>query len=133
MPLLKNQLDLDRCPYCSVETPSLINQTQIESIDYTGQNHRFWRFYKCARCGGITTAASTANWDTAVTEMYPSPSSVSETIPEPARRYLKQALQTLHSPDGSLHNIGIPDWHSAIGTLRSIDSLHVPAILLQRN
>jgi rhomboid protease GluP len=42
-------------------------------------------------------------------------------------------VQSRDSMIVALHNIGIPDWHSAIGTLRSIDSLHVPAILLQRN
>ena len=51
---------------------------------------------------GLITAATRAGWDLPVTEMYPTTSTVSETIPEPARRYLKQAIQTLSSPDGSI-------------------------------
>jgi hypothetical protein len=102
MPLLGSQLDLDRCPFCNVDMPNLTNKYQLVTDDYKGRKRRFWRFYICTRCGGIVTAASTGGWDIGVTEMYPSPSTISETIPEPARRYLKQALQTLNSPDSSM-------------------------------
>jgi hypothetical protein len=102
MPTLKGELDLERCPFCNVDTPSLRNQSQLDTVDYANLNHRFWRFYRCMRCGGIITAASKAGWDQDVTELYPSPPTVSEAIPDQARRYLKQALQTLNSPDGSI-------------------------------
>ncbi len=101
MPRLLPQLDLDRCPHCSVAKPLLNERVGFETNDYAGQQKRFWRIYTCSRCGGVVTAAANGQ-DTEVVEIYPRAVSLSEIIPEPARTYLMQAIDSLHSPAGSV-------------------------------
>jgi hypothetical protein len=55
--------------------------------------------YVCSRCGGVVTAAA-AKWGYPVSEMYPSPLSIDEAVPEPAREYLNQAARSLSNPAG---------------------------------
>lgn len=99
---LTPQLILDRCPHCSVDQPSLHNVHQFESLDYRQANKRFWRVYKCSRCGGAVTAGSRAGWDMVVSEIYPTGRDVDSSLPDRAREYLEQALNSLHSPSGAV-------------------------------
>lgn len=99
---LTQQLDLERCPHCSVDRPSLHMVNQVETADYRGANHRFWRVYKCLRCGGAITAGSVAGWDQYVSEIYPNSKDVDSSLPDRAREYLAQALNSLHSPSGAV-------------------------------
>jgi hypothetical protein len=97
--LLGTSLDLERCPYCNVDKPSLKYSTQLQTNNYSGTHQRFWRLYICNRCGGVVTASAGA-WDTGVIEMYPSPLIVEEAIPARAKEYLNQAINSLSSPAG---------------------------------
>jgi DNA-directed RNA polymerase subunit RPC12/RpoP len=101
MARLGNQLDLVRCPHCNVDQPNLQNLQQFDTSDYGGHNRRIWRVYKCARCGGVVTAAS-AGVDQLVTEVYPEATSVDGALPDRARSYLEQALNSLHAPAGAV-------------------------------
>src|SRR5258706_12924273 len=76
-------------------------QYDPKTASYSGGNKRYWRFYTCARCGGVVTAAATGP-DEEVIEMYPQPTEVSEAVPERARNYLNQAINSLSSPAGAL-------------------------------
>lgn len=98
---LKQLLQLDRCPHCSVARPHLGVVSQAQTNDQNGRV-RFWRVYQCNSCSGLVTAASTAGFDQAVTEMYPQPQQVSDEIPEPARTYLSQSAESLHAPSGAI-------------------------------
>jgi hypothetical protein len=101
MPKLLGLLELNKCPHCNVDKPSLANETHFETSSHDGVNKRFWRTYSCHRCGGAILAASqyaTGN----VTEMYPEPKVIHESIPTPASQYLTQAMESLHSPAGSV-------------------------------
>lgn len=102
MARLGEQLDLDRCPHCHVDRPTLAQLANYETTDYSGGSRRFWRVYRCARCGGVVTAASSAGWGNPVTECYPSATEVDSSIPEKARAYLQQALNSLHAPAGAV-------------------------------
>lgn len=97
--LLVNQLDLSRCPHCNVDSPSIILQWQTNTDAHSGGNLRYWGIYKCTRCGGLIVASS-RNQTGDVIEMYPSSTSINEVIPEKARSYLNQALNSLHAPAG---------------------------------
>lgn len=99
--LLPSQLDLERCPHCNVDKPTLGYTNQIETIDFEQKLKRHWRFYRCMRCGGMVTAAA-PHQDQEVTEIYPTPKQVDETIPDRARQYLIQALNSLSSPAGAV-------------------------------
>jgi len=101
MPYLKTHLDLNRCPHCNVDTPRLETIQQIDTYDYQNIKHRVWRFYCCSRCGGVVTAAA-LKWDDATIEIYPAPLDVDTSIPERAREYLEQAINSLNSPAGAI-------------------------------
>jgi len=101
MPALANVFELDRCPHCRVDHPYLQVRAQIETTTHTGSNPRVWKAYVCARCGGVVLACSERNDDWA-REIYPNTTVVDESIPEPARTYLNQAIDSLHSPAGSV-------------------------------
>jgi hypothetical protein len=101
MPALISQLELDRCPYCNVDKPSLHQIFTTISNSHDGAHKRFWKIYLCARCGGLVLASSQdeSGW---VYEMYPSAIQIDDVIPEPAKSYLQQALDSLHAPAGAV-------------------------------
>lgn len=98
---LVDQLNLDRCPHCKVDTPLLNKSHTLKTTTYDGRNERTWRTYSCARCGGVILATA-AEAGQQIEAMYPDAAVVSDAIPEPARNYLKQALNSLHAPAGSV-------------------------------
>ena len=99
---LTPMLDLDRCPHCNVATP-LLNQSKLQQTKrHDGSNARFWAIYFCARCGGAVTAVSPQG-DGIVEEIYPSGrGGPSEDLPPDVQRYLLQAMESLHAPDGAV-------------------------------
>ena len=101
MTLLSNQLEIDRCPHCGVNKPSLIVRGTVETTTHGGGNKRIWKFYPCSRCGGVVTAAARSQ-SGSIIEMYPTPKDVDESIPARAKDYLSQAINTIHAPAGSV-------------------------------
>ena len=99
--LLQTQLDLRRCPHCNVDIPTLAYWAQLETYNFAATNRRMWRLYKCNRCGGVVTAAA-FDWDWDVIEVYPSGTEVDASIPDRARAYLDQAINSLSSPAGAV-------------------------------
>lgn len=95
-------LEIDRCPHCGVDKPSLQQQGGgIETRDQAGANPRFWVVYVCKRCGGATLASAPGK-DADYNQIFPNPLMVHQTIPDPARSYLLQAASTQHAPSGSV-------------------------------
>jgi hypothetical protein len=99
--LLGTQLALDRCPHCNVDKPTLIPVASFETLDFSLINKRAWRIYKCNRCGGAVTAAA-YGFDDEVIAIYPSTIDINEAIPERAREYLIQAINSLSAPSGAV-------------------------------
>ncbi len=94
-------LELLRCPHCNVDTPALTFRQSTETLDAAGTRKRSWGFYGCTRCGGIVTAcANIFNQD--VLEHFPATTEVDDAIPERARTFLSQALNSLSSPSGAV-------------------------------
>ena len=101
MRLLATQLSLDRCPHCNVDKPTLAHCSTVETADYTLMLRRVWRLYNCRGCGGVVSAwAYTADGE--VVEIFPSGVDVDATIPDRAREYLNQAVNSLSSPSGAV-------------------------------
>ncbi len=98
--LLATKLDLSRCPHCNVDSPNLNYVGQFETVDYQ-THHRYWRIYVCGRCAGVVTATA-LGWDHDVKTIYPSSLDVSGDIPDRARAYLDQAINSLSSPAGAV-------------------------------
>lgn len=99
--LLPTQLDLKRCPHCNVDTPTLVFASQLETSSFDGTKKRKWRFYRCARCGGVITGAA-SSWDADVAELYPEATGIDASIPERARTYLDQAINSFSAPAGAV-------------------------------
>ena len=95
-----------RCPHCGVANPDMVRIWRSHgflSRGTPGPVHQ-WGVYKCSSCGGAVLAKckdgdSAAN--PPIAEVIPSAKSAHEDIPEPARKFLQQAYDTLHAPDAA--------------------------------
>ncbi len=101
MIILLENLNLDRCPLCGIDSPNLESALQIDTRNSSGSNRRFWRIYKCYRCGGLVTASSKEQ-NGEVYNLYPQSPKVDESIPEKARVFLSQALSSNNAPSGAI-------------------------------
>ncbi len=99
--LLTEQLELDRCPHCQVDKPSLYSRSSFQTANHLDRNKRLWKTYACARCGGVVLASASHDGGQ-IGEMYPKPSHADGVIPDVARKYLQQAMDSLHAPAGSV-------------------------------
>jgi hypothetical protein len=98
--------DVKRCPYCGVANPvlhMLLQTGQPVPRATPGSVHK-WALYACSSCGGALLAKGAPNDNIAnpmIVEVIPAPKEAHVDIPEPARRYLQQAYETLHAPDAA--------------------------------
>ena len=101
-PRLRPNLEIDKCPHCNVDKPNLVTVTSFETRTHTGGRRGFWNIYSCNRCGGAVLAGSDEE-NGFIREVYPSGTQqVDDSIPEPARNYLIQALDSVNAPAGSV-------------------------------
>lgn len=98
---LLTHLTLKRCPHCRVDNPNVIEVFRTETRDFNDDNVRFWKIYKCARCGGLVTAAAISA-TSEVSELYPAQIEVDDSIPDKAKAFLRQAIDSLHAPSGAI-------------------------------
>lgn len=94
-------MNLSRCPHCNVDTPTLKEVQRVQTASYKGDNQRVWGVYNCSRCGGLVTAWA-INWRAEVQEVFPKARVVDESIPDPAKTYLEQSINSLHAPAGAI-------------------------------
>src|SRR5690349_11497655 len=98
---LKGLLDLERCPHCGVDRPHLTQQNKFGTTDHLGQTGRTWAVYSCARCGFCILAYTMAGARN-VKEFFPALDTLDPNIPAKAANYLKQAMDSLVAPSGSV-------------------------------
>jgi len=101
-PQLLEHLLLDRCPHCSVASPTLERTLEAQTRNFQGQNLRYWKIYRCTRCGGLITAGSNISSGGFTTEMYPAHIEADGSIPPKARDFLNQAMDSLQNPAGAV-------------------------------
>lgn len=94
-------LQLKRCPYCNIAQPLLSKDQQTATANAIGGNKRHWVSYKCATCGGMVLTCA-ADDNSEVLQMWPEPQVVSSEVPERARDYLEQAIDSHQAPAGSV-------------------------------
>ena len=101
---LSSELNLPRCPHCSIALPRLMGEFggPHQTTDHQGGNGRYWRIYVCVTCGGVILAGNVGDENAPVTELYPSPKQIDESIPHPASAYLQQAIDSIHAPAGAV-------------------------------
>ncbi len=95
------QLLLDRCPHCGITRPNLAQISNFTTTDFRGQSERNWFCYKCSTCGGVITASSLKN-NKDIIQIYPEPQKVDQNLPERAKEYLEQAINSINSPAGAV-------------------------------
>lgn len=101
MTRLDAHLQLPRCPHCNDEPSNLAEVSRLETADHSGLIKRKWKIYKCANCGGVVTAWA-EDWGQEAIQIFPDSSSPDDAIPARPRTYLYQALESIHSPVGSV-------------------------------
>jgi hypothetical protein len=93
-----------RCPHCSVANPLLAQVWEGATHSGNGGVQTQWAAFACTSCGSIVTAKSRLNQSldrSLPFAVYPSPPSVHQDVPDPARTFLRQAFETLHAPDAA--------------------------------
>ncbi|MDP6714134.1 MAG: DUF4145 domain-containing protein [SAR202 cluster bacterium] len=99
--MMLNRLDIERCPNCGVNRPDVSAVNSGTTKDFQNENEQFWKIYSCRRCGGIILALSQEE-NGAIVRMYPELDVINDKIPERARAYLKQALDSISAPAASI-------------------------------
>lgn len=102
-----NTLPLPRCPHCNIAVPQLNFAGACDTTDNRQRNRRQWQTYRCATCGGVTLAVApytdaTRHIQGEITEIWPTPQSVNEAVPDRARAYLQQAIASIAAPSGAV-------------------------------
>lgn len=98
---LSDQLCISRCPHCRVDTPNMTLKHMFISNDFLGENQCTWGVYLCARCGGVVTAWAGEKHGYVI-QIFPSLMDPDESIPNRAREFLKQAIESMNQPSGSV-------------------------------
>lgn len=111
MKLERNQnLPLEQCPYCGVRNPLMSAMEIITSADNSRTKVRTWALHNCSACAGVTLAECRNIKTTVYDEYYhfeidgiiPAVDQFSITLPQPIRRALEQASETLAQPELSI-------------------------------
>ena len=108
---LSSFLEMDSCPHCGKPHPTL-EQARGEFLttkNHKGLKDRWWGIYFCKSCGGVVTASaprippsSNQPHGHPIGEIYPSTPTISDAIPDKARKLLRQAQNSLHAPAGAI-------------------------------
>lgn len=98
---LTNRLLLKRCPHCNIANPNITKVHEFNTNNANGANPRIWITYVCQSCGGALIGSRNPQY-TMVLDLFPNSKSVDESIPEKAKQYLIQSLETIHAPAGSI-------------------------------
>lgn len=102
-----NLLALERCPYCQISKPRLEKVWSTTTNSANDFEPRNWVIYSCSSCGGVVlTGASLLHSSfesvCVVDEIYPTPKTIHDTVPERARLFLIQAIESIHAPAGAM-------------------------------
>jgi Domain of unknown function (DUF4145) len=96
--------NVNRCPHCSVAHPLLQLAWQSVTRGASGNSPTGWGAFICSNCGGVIAARAQAGTNLNVAypyEIFPKPRVAHEDVPEPAKTFLQQAIDTLHAPDAA--------------------------------
>lgn len=96
---------LSRCPQCGVANPEMMmlwKSTCLITRSNNSYGHN-WATYQCTTCKLVILAQSRMGnqGTTEIENVYPEAETVDEDIPDRARKYLEQAIGSIHAPDGA--------------------------------
>ena len=93
-----------RCPYCSVASPQIVKVHNPDPVQpFNGDPRARWAAYRCTSCASwlVVKGADAASSNPKIVEIIPGFPQAHADLPEKARRYLDQAMQTIAAPDAS--------------------------------
>ncbi|MEC7741173.1 MAG: DUF4145 domain-containing protein [Pseudomonadota bacterium] len=94
-----------RCPYCSVAAPQILLVHNADPArPFDGSPKSRWAAYRCTSCASwivVKGDPAEAVANPRIVEIVPGFAQAHEDLPDQARRFLDQAMQTLASPDAS--------------------------------
>jgi len=77
---------------------SVYQSIRAETTDSDEHNFRVWYLYVCVTCGGvIMTVTREDGYDGEIDQMWPKGDVLSDDIPERARKFLQDAMDSLHA------------------------------------
>jgi hypothetical protein len=99
---------VERCPQCGIAHPLL--DKKWDHVEFGINVAKKWAVYQCTACKRFVLAESnkgrnvggTAKDVSQVEKCYPDRVSVSADVPSVAKRYLEQAIDSIHAPDGAV-------------------------------
>ena len=108
---------LNRCPHCGIANPQMISVwSQIFEDHRISGNmyHRNWATFQCTSCKNLvlcesdlkrsnTTSRDLENGASIkVVSIFPDTQRIIDNLPDSAEKFLKQALDSMHAPDGAV-------------------------------
>jgi hypothetical protein len=105
---------LERCPQCGIAKPLLARRWEQKASIKGTQTARLYATFQCSSCDRIVLTEGApspvnehgtflhSNHASRAEAVFPQPSIVDANLPDDARRYLKQAIDTLFAPDASV-------------------------------
>lgn len=103
---MENRLvGLAKCPHCGVANPEMAQLWRSDCIlprGVSSYGHN-WAAYRCTSCNFLVLAQSQlGNQSTnELLAIFPEVEPVAQELPNSAKRYLEQAIGSLHAPDGA--------------------------------
>jgi len=98
---LTQRLELKRCPHCNIANPNITKVHEFVTNNANETFPRTWMSYVCQSCGGALIGSKNQQSARAL-EFFPSSKAVDENIPDKAKEFLSQSLETIHAPAGSI-------------------------------
>jgi hypothetical protein len=101
----EQQLKLDRCPHCNVADPQLPLLQEFKTEGARTRQKSLWGIFHCVSCGGIISVRTPNEGrmnDGRIEAIFPRAKAVAIDLPPSARQYLKQAMDSMASPDAAV-------------------------------
>lgn len=104
---------LERCPHCGVSTP-LISSVGDPILNYSDGSLGHWYYTgRCSKCNNVILfhgfSSTNRKIDNirllikiTVDRMFPELDSIPNNMPSKAARFYKQAIESIHAPDGAI-------------------------------
>ncbi|MDZ4307249.1 DUF4145 domain-containing protein [Allopontixanthobacter sp.] len=104
---------VDRCPQCGVATPLLekVDKCHLHYVDSYTYGNEYWYFTaSCSRCKNHVLFYGAKERDSgreepkelSIIRSFPNLEKAAEELPQKAAKFLQQALESKHAPDGAL-------------------------------
>ncbi len=105
-----------RCPLCGVASPNLQFKNKLAYYETSPDDDQWlaWYIYQCSKCGGpvaaqfrgprgvIADGSPHFNHVSSTNRFIPKLDSLPSSVPKKAARYLSQAMESAHAPDGAV-------------------------------